>query len=88
LRASGIVNRVVPDAALEAESLALARQLAAGPPIALRFMKQNLNRALSATLEECLDEEAERMVGGAFTEDYVEAVKAFAEKRKPVFRGR
>jgi enoyl-CoA hydratase/carnithine racemase len=84
----GIVNRVVPDAALEAESLALARQLAAGPPIALRYMKQNLNRALSASLEECLDEEAERMVGGAFTEDYVEAVKAFTEKRPPVFRGR
>lgn len=84
----GIVNRVVPDAALEAESLALARQLAAGPPIALRYMKENLNRALSASLEECLDEEAERMVGGAFTEDYVEAVKAFTEKRPPVFRGR
>ena len=84
----GIANRVVPDAALEAESLALARQIAAGPPIAHRYMKQNLNLALVAPLETCLDEEAERMVAGAFTEDYVEAVKAFTEKRAPRFKGR
>jgi enoyl-CoA hydratase/carnithine racemase len=84
----GIANRVVPDGALETESLALARQIAAGPPIAHRYMKQNLNLALVAPLETCLDEEAERMVAGAFTEDYVEAVKAFSEKRAPRFEGR
>jgi enoyl-CoA hydratase/carnithine racemase len=84
----GLANRVVPDAAFFAESLALARQIAAGPPVALRYMKENLNRALSAPLERCLDEEAERMVGGAFTEDYVEAVKAYSEKRAPRFKGR
>lgn len=84
----GIANRVVPDADLEREAGALAREIAAGPPIALRYMKENLNRALSEGLEACLDTEAERMVAGAFTEDYVEAVKAFTEKRKPRFRGR
>jgi len=84
----GLVNRVVPDADLEKESLALAKRIAAGPPIALRFMKDNLNRALHQDLGACLDLEAERMVLGAQTEDYLEAVRAFAEKRAPVFRGR
>jgi 2-(1,2-epoxy-1,2-dihydrophenyl)acetyl-CoA isomerase len=51
-------------------------------------MKDNLNRALTDSLESVLDVEAERMVQGAGTEDYEEAVKAFAEKRAPVFRGR
>ncbi len=84
----GIVNRVVPDEALSEEAFAWARKIAAGPPIALRFMKDNLNRALTESLASCLDVEAERMVEGATSEDYLEAVAAFAEKRAPVFRGR
>ena len=84
----GLVNRVVPDAELAVEAFALAASIAAGPPIALRYMKDNLNRALVADLEPCLDVEAERMVEGAQTDDYVEAVRAFTEKRAPVFRGR
>jgi enoyl-CoA hydratase/carnithine racemase len=84
----GLVNRVVPDAELEREALALARRLAAGPPVALRYMKDGLNRALTDPLEACLDLEADRMVQSACTEDYVEAVRAFQEKRAPVFKGR
>ncbi len=86
--AMGIVNRVVPDDELEREAFELARTIAAGPPIAHRFMKANLNRALEADLQTCLDYEADRMVRGAMTEDYREAVSAFAEKRTPQFRGR
>ncbi len=84
----GIVNRVVPDEDLAAEAFALAARIAAGPPIALRFMKENLNRALDADLETCLRIEADRMVRGAQTDDYTEAVAAFAEKRTPNFEGR
>lgn len=84
----GLVNRVVPDALLVQASLDWARQLAAGPPVALRYMKDNLNRALTESLRACLDVEAERMVQGAMTEDYLEAVAAFSEKRTPVFKGR
>lgn len=86
--ALGIVNRVVPDAELGKAALDWARQIAAGPPIALLSMKHNLNRAITGELRACLDEEAERMVAGATTEDYVEAVTAFREKRAPSFRGR
>jgi 2-(1,2-epoxy-1,2-dihydrophenyl)acetyl-CoA isomerase len=84
----GLVNRVVPEAELAEAALAWAREIAAGPPVALRYMKDNLNRALTAGLRECLDVEAERMVEGAMTEDYLEAVAAFSEKRAPVFKGR
>lgn len=86
--ALGLVNRVVPDAELSKAALAWAKQIAAGPPIALRFMKESLNRAVVEPLEAILALEAERMVDGAQTEDYLEAVAAFAEKRAPVFRGK
>jgi enoyl-CoA hydratase/carnithine racemase len=84
----GLANRVLPDAGFDAAALEYAARIAAGPPIALRYMKDNLNRALTDTLESVLDIESERMVQGAGTEDYEEAVKAFAEKRTPVFKGR
>ena len=84
----GLANRVAPDASLEKDAFALARQIANGPPIALRMMKHNLNRAVTDDLETVLDAEAERMVAGAGTEDYLEAVQAFQEKRPPVFKGR
>ena len=82
------MNRVVPDADLAKEARALAARIAAGPPVALRYMKENLNRALREDLAACLEVEAERMVQGAMTEDYLEAVQAFQEKRAPAFKGR
>jgi len=86
--ALGLFNRVVPAATLAAETQKLAAQIAAGPPIALRWMKANLNRALDSDLETCLRYEADRMVRGALTDDYTEAVAAFAERRTPKFEGR
>jgi enoyl-CoA hydratase/carnithine racemase len=83
----GLFNRVVPDERLADEVHALAMRIAAGPPLALRWMKENLNRALDADLETCLAFEADRMVRGALTDDYAEAVAARAEKREPRFRG-
>ena len=84
----GIVNHVHPDDQLSEAALEMARAIAAGPPVAHRFMKENLNRACQLDLASCLDFEADRMVRGATTEDYLEAVAAFAEKRTPVFQGR
>jgi 2-(1,2-epoxy-1,2-dihydrophenyl)acetyl-CoA isomerase len=84
----GLFNRVVPGESLAEEAFALAAKIASGPPIALRWMKANLNRALEEDLETCLRYEADRMVRGALTDDYTEAVAAFAEKRVARFRGR
>jgi 2-(1,2-epoxy-1,2-dihydrophenyl)acetyl-CoA isomerase len=86
--ALGLVNEVVADEALAERTRALAQSIAAGPPIAIRYMKQNLNRAVGADLRTCLAEEAERMVRCTRTEDHREAVQAFMAKRKPVFSGR
>ena len=81
------MNRVVPDAELAAETQKLARRIAAGPPIALRYMKENLNRAANQDLKACLAMEADRMSRCFQTQDTREAVRAFMEKRTPEFRG-
>ncbi len=86
--ALGLVNRVVPDARLEEETLGLATRLAKGPRIVYRYMKRNLNAAESGTLKELLDLEAWHHARCGMTEDHREAAKAFVEKREPVFRGR
>jgi len=84
----GIVNRVVPDEDLQDEALRWARRLAAGPTVAYRQMKANLDRALRTDLSACLAAEAEGTLRSALTEDHNEAVAAFVEKRKPAFKGR
>ena len=84
----GLVNRVIADARLEEETLALARRLADGPRVAYRYMKRNLNAAESGTLHDLLDLEAWHHSRCGMTEDHREAAKAFVEKRQPVFRGR
>jgi 2-(1,2-epoxy-1,2-dihydrophenyl)acetyl-CoA isomerase len=86
--ALGIVNRVVPDARLEEETMALAARLSGGPRIAYRYMKWNFNAAERGTLQDCLDLEAWHHTRCGMTEDHREAAKAFVEKREPVFKGR
>jgi 2-(1,2-epoxy-1,2-dihydrophenyl)acetyl-CoA isomerase len=86
--ALGLVNRVVADDTLEDEALALARALAQGPRVALRYMKRNMNAAETQTLAQCLDLEALHHTRTGYTEDHKEAARAFVEKRDPVFKGR
>ncbi|MBO4221485.1 enoyl-CoA hydratase-related protein [Bradyrhizobium neotropicale] len=85
--AFGLVNRVVPDDQLRSAALELAKQLADGPPIALGYIKDNLDHALTSDLPTSMDLEAEHMVRAARTNDHSEAVRAFVEKRRPVFHG-
>jgi 2-(1,2-epoxy-1,2-dihydrophenyl)acetyl-CoA isomerase len=84
----GLVNGVFAPDELEAAVLERARTLAGGPRLALRYMKENLNRALHAPLEELLDLEATHHLHTGTTQDHREAALAFVEKREPVFTGR
>lgn len=86
--ALGMVNRVVPDAKLEEETMALAARIAGGPRVALAYMKRNMNAAETGTLKDQLDLEAWHHTRTGLTEDHREATKAFVEKRPPVFKGR
>ena len=84
----GIVNKVVADDELPAETTAFARRIADGPRIALGYMKRNLLTAETEPFQTALELEAMHQARCAFTEDHKEAVAAFVEKRRPVFKGR
>lgn len=84
----GILNRVVPRAALADEAMALARQLADGPTVALGLAKRLIRSSLDNSWDEQSHREAEAFPLAAATEDHAEGVTAFVEKRKPVFKGR
>jgi 2-(1,2-epoxy-1,2-dihydrophenyl)acetyl-CoA isomerase len=84
----GMVNRVVPAAALMEEVRAFAKRLAAGPTVAYSYMKAHLNLALNSDLRTILDRESYGQTLTGLTEDHKEAVKAFLEKREAKFKGR
>jgi 2-(1,2-epoxy-1,2-dihydrophenyl)acetyl-CoA isomerase len=83
----GLVNQVLADDGFAEAALAFCHDLANRAPIALRYMKENVNRALGSTLVEALDAEASAMVRTMGTADHREAAAAFVEKRPPEFAG-
>ena len=83
----GLVNRVLPDDDFVAAALTFCHDLAERAPIALGYMKENVNRALGSTLAEALDAEAAAMIRTMATADHREAAAAFVEKRAPKFSG-
>ena len=84
----GIVNHVVDDADLETETMAMAKQIANGPTIAMEYIKKNLNAAESGgSIDQIFDMEAFAMTRTMMTSDHKEAARAFVEKRAPVFKG-
>ncbi len=82
----GLLSRVVPDEAVEREALALAGRIAEGSPLSARFHKAALRRLRG----ELPIPAAEQSAANAFveTEDFQDAVRAFLERRQPVWRGR
>lgn len=83
----GIINEVLPDENFPDAALAWCTDLASRAPIALRYMKENLNRSLDVSLQAALDAEATAMVRTMSTADHREAAAAFVEKRSPRFDG-
>ncbi|WP_288902273.1 enoyl-CoA hydratase [uncultured Sneathiella sp.] len=83
----GLINFVVPTEDLAAETAKLAKRLANGPTVALGRTKQLLNASLGNSLEEQLSLEAQGFAFCASSNDWVEGVTAFKEKRKPDYKG-
>jgi 2-(1,2-epoxy-1,2-dihydrophenyl)acetyl-CoA isomerase len=84
----GLVNYVYPDDRLMDEANALVARLAAGPTRSYAASKKALNNVLYPNMDEQLDLEAELQHQMARTDDFIEGVSAFAEKREAQFSGR
>lgn len=84
----GIVNRVVPVAELEAETMKLATQLAGAAPLALRGILDCVNTGGECGIEEGLAFESAQFGLVFATQDMREGTAAFLERRKPAFTGR
>ena len=84
----GLTNWVCEPEELEEKTMEIALRLANGPSVAYRYMKENLNRAMSGEVDDCLDLEATHHIHCGQTEDHRNATKAFVEKKEPVFKGK
>ncbi len=84
----GLVNRVVPPELLLEEAKAMAKKIAAKPPLAVKFAKEAILKSANVPLEEGLQFERKSFYLLFASEDKKEGMKAFIEKRKPEFKGK
>jgi enoyl-CoA hydratase/carnithine racemase len=86
--AIGLVDRVFPSEELPARTHEYAEALTRGAVVAIGLVKQAVNRGLEMALDDALAYEREALFRAFATEDSAEGVRAFLEKRQPVFKGR
>jgi len=86
--ALGLINRVVPRAQLIGAALELAGRIAENAPVALRLAKQLAHDVIGASEREAFELNSKVLTAIRATEDSKEGPRAFAEKRKPIWKGR
>ncbi|RVU05753.1 2-(1,2-epoxy-1,2-dihydrophenyl)acetyl-CoA isomerase [Novosphingobium umbonatum] len=86
-RSAGLVTRVVPDGEVLGQAQALAAKLASGPTRAMASIRQTVASALTLDFDATLEVEREHQTACGRTQDFAEAIAAFAQKRKPQFKG-
>lgn len=84
----GVLNKLVPSAELEKVTMELAHKIAKGAPAAIKLIKLQTYKGLEMSLETALELAADGEVICLSTQDHIEAVAAFLEKREPVFTGK
>lgn len=84
----GLVNRVAPHEQLMPAVMDLAGRMARNPPGVLRLAKQSIYLSLASDLETAFARESEVQIECFHSEDFLEGLTAFTEKRKPQFKGR
>lgn len=84
----GLINYVVAPDQVEGKALELALELAGGPPLALGLTKKLMNQSLFSALPEQLEKETQTQAGLMQSDDHMEGIRSFLEKRRPEFKGK
>ncbi len=84
----GMIYDVYPAEIFTEKSLQLANKLAAMPTKGLSYTKKLLNKTFSQTLEKQLADEQKYQILAGKTDDFIEGVSAFQQKREPIFKGK